>query len=74
MEASVDSKVEGWTWTLGSRKWCYYKDKRAICGKQFLLVHPSEGYELSNDGSTSNCLACKRQLEKLHESQDKVAA
>lgn len=69
-KAPIDSKVEGWTWTHGGRKWCYYRDRRAICGKQFLMVHPSEGYELGNDGSESNCLGCKRKLLKEKETAE----
>lgn len=58
----VDSKVEGWTWHIGGRKWHYYRDYRAVCGGMMLLVHPSEGYQLGNDESPDNCAACKRKI------------
>jgi len=63
-ELAADSKTEGWTWHHGGRKWHYYRDHRAICGKQMLLVHPSEGYELGNDNSSDNCPACQKRLAK----------
>lgn len=62
--AEVDKAKEGWTWTQGSRKWHYYRERRAICGGMLLFVHPSEGYELGNNDSKDNCAACKRRIAK----------
>lgn len=59
--------TEGWTWTQNSRKWHYFREKRAICGGMLMFVHPSEGYEVGNNDSTDNCAACRRKLSKEQE-------
>lgn len=60
----VNKAVEGWTWTHGARKWHYYREKRAVCGRMLLFVHPDEGYELGKNDSPDNCAACKQKLAK----------
>lgn len=64
MSDTVDPKVEGWTWTHGGKKWHYYRQGRALCRRQMLLIHPSEGYELGVDDSPDNCAECARRLAK----------
>ncbi len=60
---TVNSKIEGWTWLSNARKWHYFREGRSLCGQQMLLRHPSEGYELGNNDSSSNCAGCRRKLE-----------
>ena len=62
--AKTTCSTEGWTWTYGSRKWHYYREKRSICGSMLIFVHPSEGYELGNNDSKDNCAACRREIAK----------
>lgn len=64
LSRDVDNKVEGWTWTHVSKKWCYYRGLKAICGKQIMFKHPTEGYELGNYDSKDNCTGCKKKLIK----------
>ena len=52
--------LEGWTWIYHRRKWHYYRNYKALCGRSLLLRHPNEGYQSGNDGSKDNCAACKR--------------
>lgn len=51
---------EGWVGTINGRKWHYVIGINALCGMRILFGAP----ELGNDGSSDNCAACKRKLEK----------
>lgn len=53
-------KKEGWTWLVNSRKWHYFVDGKALCGK-FMLLHVGD-LETGKDNSPDNCTGCKRKL------------
>ena len=58
------NKEEGWTWLQNSKKWHYFRNKKSLCGKWSLFIHPNEGYELGNNDSSDNCTTCRKKLEK----------
>lgn len=51
---------EGWTWLENSKKWHYFVDGRALCGRWLLVSTPK--LEQGNDDSPDNCLACQKKL------------
>ena len=51
---------EGWTWLLNAKKWHYFVDGRALCGKWMLFSTPE--LEQGNDNSPDNCVVCQKKL------------
>lgn len=73
IEAAIDTrnpKLEGWafmtTYTSGWSKAHYFRGNRSLC-KRWPMFTPREGYQLDNDTSPDNCIACKRCLAKERE-------
>lgn len=54
---------EGWTWLSNSRKWHYFRDGRALCGR-FLLL--SDAALQPDKTSPDNCAWClKKRLGEI---------
>lgn len=55
---------EGWTWLQNSSKWHYFRNKRSLCKRWSLFLHPSSGYQQGGLGSPDNCKLCLKYLKK----------
>jgi len=53
---------EGWGWLLNSRKWHYFVEGHALCGRWFAPW--LKELEHGKDDHPDNCAACKRKLKK----------
>ena len=61
-----DPKPEGWTFLHNARKWHYFRNSRALCGR-WMYLGPDEDLEQGNDESKDNCPTCVKKLLKERE-------
>ena len=59
-----DTKDEGWTWLINSKKWHYFVNNASLC-KKWLLPFGGGVFEKGNNSKICSRLAIKR-LEKLN--------
>ncbi len=55
---------------MPSKKWHYFKDHRALCGR-YMRFSDSD-LEQGNDNSPDNCAECRRRLLKFREKEAKA--
>lgn len=60
----TDKPKEGWKWLINSKKWHYFRNGTSLCHK---WANFGQEFELGNDTSPDNCMACKKALQKERE-------